>query len=119
MSLRTVARKQGIKFNIRYEYTGTPGTGGQLTKVWKMRYHNVMGILAPLTSRREFLYFDRQKVFAEFVLKIPSQGLVDFSAISTRDRIFMGNRTFLIEFKKNWAEQDKYLILALSEVTDD
>ncbi|GAH75270.1 unnamed protein product, partial [marine sediment metagenome] len=51
--------------------------------------------------------------------KIPSQGLVDFSAISTRDRIFMGSRTFLIELKKNWAEQDKYLILAITEVKDD
>ena len=118
MSLRTLARKQGIKFNIRYEYS-TVGTGAQLTKVWKMRYHNVMGILVPLTRRTEMLYFDRQKVFAEFVLKIPMQGLVDFSAISTRDRIFKGSRTFLIELKKNWGEQDKYLILALTEVTDD
>lgn len=119
MSLRTVTRKARTKFDVRYESTGTPGAGGQLTKVWKMRYRNLMGRMMSLTRRHEILYFDRQKVFADYILEIPKTSRVDFSTIETRDRIYMGSRTFYIKLKKNWDERDKYLLLALTEITND
>lgn len=114
MSLKTIIRKSGTKGDIRYLDEGTVGAGGQLTKVWKMRHHNVPGRLAALTRRLEILYFDRQKVFADLVWMMRYK-----SEISTRDRLYVKGKTFLVKHIANWDEQDRYLLLAVTEMTND
>lgn len=114
MSLKTIIRKGRTKGDIRYLDEGSVGAGAQLTKVWKMRYHNVSGRLVALTRRLEILYFDRQKVFADLVWMMRYK-----SEISTRDRLYVRGRTFLIKHIANWDEQDKYLLLAVTEMTND
>jgi len=113
MSIDSMVRKADTKADIKYE-SSTTGAGGQLTKTWVARHENVQGRLASIKHMKEILYFDRQKVFADFAWFMAYK-----SGITTRDRLFVGSRQFLIKLIVNWDEQNKYLIIALTEETDD
>ena len=113
MSLKTIIRKARTDGDIKY-LDETIGSGAQLTKAWTVRHEKVPGRLAALTRRLEILYFDRQKVFADFVWMMEFK-----SGITSRDRLYVSGRTFLIKHIANWDEQDRYLLLAVTEMTND
>jgi len=110
MSLRTIIRKANARGDIRYLST-TTGSGGQLTKTWKMRHRNVSGRLESLTTKKEILYFDQDKTFAEFVWLMEYR-----EGITTKDRLCVKTRTFNIKHIQNWDEQGKMTALALQEI---
>jgi len=113
MSHKSVMRKAHTKVDIKWE-DETKGAGLQLTKVWRMRYHDVMVRFVSLKTRKEILYFDRQKVFAEFGIEMDYR-----PNITTRDRVHYKGRIFFIKMITNFAETNEMLLIALEEKTND
>jgi len=112
MSEKSIMRKSHIKGDIKY-LSVVKGAGGQLTKTWKMRYHDVMGRIESRKGKMEGLVFDKQTLFAEFLWQIPYK-----AGILTTDRVFILGRTFAIKHIRDWDEQKEHLVLALEEAKD-
>lgn len=109
MSFKSITREARTKADIKYE-SDTRGAGAQLTKTWKMRYHDVMGRLESLKTKREALYFGKQTVFAEYVF------IMDYrSGILITDRLFIEGRQFNIKFIKEQFGKKRRLLIALEE----
>jgi len=110
MSLRSMIGKERTRVDIKYE-DATVGTGGQLTKTWKMRYKGVPARIVAQRGQTEAIEFDRQTVFADYDMYIEYR-----SGILLTDRVVFEARTFQVVKVDNWDEAKRYLRISLVEV---
>ena len=109
MSVKSIIKKAGTKCTIKYQ-DDSLGTGGQLTKEWKVRYANVPCRINEPAIKKELLYYDKAKVFAQMIFYILAK-----TDIKQTDRIYFNDRIFNIKKLDNWDEQNLYQRISVQE----
>ncbi|MBA7611604.1 hypothetical protein ES703_18832 [subsurface metagenome] len=115
MSLRKIIRRARTKCNILY-LDSEKGAGGQLTKVWKIRYSCQPIRLNTSPAAWQLMYYDK------FTVRYHVLGYMLFKpdvTIDDRLQLTTPNRK-LYDIKKviNVDEQNRFLKLGLEEVTN-
>jgi len=110
MTIRSMIAKAGTRCTIKYPDDSIEA-GAQNKTEWRLRYANIPCRINALKTRQEILYYDQQKVFADFLFYI--EYLQD---ITTSDRIYFKDREFEIKKIDNWDETNLYLRIAALEI---
>jgi len=110
MSVESIIKKAGTKCTFKYQ-DDTVVAGGQLAKLWIVRYTNVPCRINEPAIKKELLYYDKAKVFAQLIFYI----LIKID-IKHTDRVYFGTRIFDIKKIDNWDEQNLYQRISVQEI---
>ena len=113
MSIKSMIRKAGTRVDVKY-FDTTTRDGGQLQRMWKMRYRRVPIRLNALSREEEKIIYDRHKVVAKFKGYLETR-----SDILTTDRITFNSRIFNIVLITDTDELGRLQTLYLEEKTND
>ena len=101
------------KCTIMQETLGTPdGMGGYGASGWGVLYPHVACRFESLPKEEEILGYDKKTTYPGYYVY-----LVHRSGIKEGMRIYHNGRQFEIKLVENWSEQEKYLQLAITELT--
>ena len=101
------------KCTIMQETLGAAdGMGGHGASTWAVLYAHVRCRFESLPKEEEILGHDKKTTYPDYYLY-----LVYRSGIKEGMRIYHNSRQFEIKLVENWSEQEKYLQLAVTEIT--
>jgi SPP1 family predicted phage head-tail adaptor len=101
------------KCTIKQETLGAiDGMGGHAASTWGTLYLNVCCRFESLPKVEEILAHDKKTTYPDYYVY-----LVYRSGIKEGMRIYHNSRQFEIKLVENWSEQEKYLQLAVTELT--
>ena len=99
--------------SIKQETLGAvDGMGGHAASAWGTLYSNVRCRFESLPKVEEMLGHDKKTTYPDYYIY-----LVYRSGIKEGMRIYHNSRQFEIKLVENWSEQEKYLQLAVTELT--
>ena len=88
------------------------GMGGHAASSWGMLYPHVRCRFESLPKAEEALAYDTKITYPDYYVY-----LVYRSGIKEGMRIYHNSRQFEIKLVENWSEQERYLQLAVTELT--
>ena len=98
---------------IMQETLGAPdGAGGYTASSWGVLYAHVRCRFESLPKAEEALAYDKTITYPDYYVY-----LVYRSGIKEGMRIYHNGRRFEIKLVENWSEQERYLQLAVTEIT--
>ena len=101
------------KCTIMQETLGAAdGMGGYAASSWGVLYPHVRCRFESLPKEEEILGYDKKTTYPDYYVY-----LVYRSGIKEGMRIYHNSRQFEIKLVENWSEQEKYLQLAVTELT--
>ena len=101
------------KCKIMQETLGVgDGMGGHAASGWGVLYAHVSCRFESLPKREEALAYDRETFYPDYYIY-----LVYRSGIKGGMRVYHNGRQFEIKLVENWSEQERYLQLAVTELT--
>jgi len=101
------------KCTIMQETLGVAdGMGGHAASSWGVLYPHVRCRFESLPKEEEILGHDKKTTYPDYYIY-----LVYRSGIKEGMRIYHNSRQFEIKLVENWSEQEKYLQLAVTELT--
>ena len=86
--------------------------GGHAASSWNVLYPHVRCRFESLPKEEEILGHDKKTTYPDYYVY-----LVYRSGIKEGMRIYHNSRQFEIKLVENWSEQEKYLQLAVTELT--
>ena len=101
------------KCTIMQDTLGAPdGMGGYLPSGWSVLYPHVRCRFESLPKAEEILGYDKKTTYPDYYVY-----LVYRSGIKEGMRIYHNSRQFEIKLVENWSEQDRFLQLAVTDLT--
>jgi len=101
------------KCRIMQEVSGADdGAGGFLPSTWAVLYNHVRCRFESLPKAEEILAYDKDITYPDYYVY-----LVYRSGIKEGMRVYHNSRRFEIKLVENWSEQERYLQLAVTEMT--
>lgn len=101
------------KCTIMQETLGAAdGMGGRAASTWSVLYPHVRCRFESLPKAEEALAYDTNITYPDYYVY-----LVYRSGIKEGMRVYHNSRQFEIKLVENWSEQERYLQLAVTELT--
>ena len=88
------------------------GMGGYAASTWNTLYNHVRCRFESLPKAEEALAYDKTITYPDYYVYLKYR-----SGIKEGMRIYHNSRQFEIKLVENWSEQEKYLQLAVTEIT--
>jgi len=86
--------------------------GGYTASSWNVLYAHVRCRFESLPKAEEILAYDKKTTYPDYYIY-----LVYRSGIKEGMRVYHNGRQFEIKLVENWSEQERYLQLAVTEIT--
>ncbi len=101
------------KCKIMQETLGAAdGALGYGASTWNVLYNHVACRFESLPKAEEILAYDRETFYPDYYIY-----LIYRSGIKEGMRVYHNSRQFEIKLVENWSEQERYLQLAVTEIT--